>query len=127
MSSPAAWWSRMPRPYRLNAALYVLASLALVGLLFEVATGTDTSPKQQVATQSPSSTVPPPTTARATIPTTTPSPSSSSTSSTSIDAPVTLPAADSGRDHGDDVCSGRDHHHAAFHRRPAGGDHHRGP
>jgi hypothetical protein len=52
MQRLAGWWSRLPRPYRFNVGLYALASLAMLGLLFEVATGSGGTPKQ-VATQAP--------------------------------------------------------------------------
>ncbi|MDQ6728577.1 MAG: hypothetical protein M3066_20820, partial [Actinomycetota bacterium] len=51
MQRLAGWWSRLPRPYRFNVGLYALASVAMLGLLFEVATGSGGTPNQ-VATQS---------------------------------------------------------------------------
>ena len=56
MQGLARWWSGLDRPYRFNEGLYVLATMALAAMLFEVATGSDTSPKEQVATQSPTTT-----------------------------------------------------------------------
>src|SRR4051794_27358880 len=76
----ARWWSRLDRPYRFNVGLYALATIALAALLFEVATGDDTSPRQQVASQGSTSTSGPTTTVR---PTTTSSGAPSTSSSTS--------------------------------------------
>src|SRR5215218_8460519 len=93
----ARWWSGLDRPYRFNVGLYVLAAMALGAMLFEVATGSDTSPKEQVATQSPtSSTVRP--TSTTSPPTTTPNApaSTSSTVDPSTTTVATIPSGGTG-------------------------------
>ncbi|MDQ3896334.1 MAG: hypothetical protein M3326_03615, partial [Actinomycetota bacterium] len=66
MQRLSSWWSGLDRAYRFNVGLYAMAAVALAALLFEVVTGGDTSPKQQVAAQAPVTTVRPTTTALAT-------------------------------------------------------------
>ncbi|HUQ62151.1 MAG TPA: hypothetical protein VM121_00165, partial [Acidimicrobiales bacterium] len=73
-------WQRLPLGYRINACLYVLAFIALVGLLAQVISGDGGKPRQvEVASRAPTTTRPKPTTTTTkvplvTVPTTTAAP-----------------------------------------------------
>lgn len=66
-------WQRLPLGYRINACLYVLAFIALVGLLAQVVSGDGDTPRRvDVASKAPPTTRPKPTTTTAPLPTTLP-------------------------------------------------------